>query len=191
MRNLPLLKKAVQIVTFLFAALSGFLTAAPPGMNQFAIGMASFLALASLLVVSALASRRPKMRRWRYWLGATLVLIVAGFTFGVYYDAALSRLTFMATIRGETETLIAGCEPTPFARDKFAAGYSAEELVRNIGGLPRINDVWSAESQICARRRLLVAYSGLVLAVASAVFCALELATARRAVRQSGAVPKA
>jgi hypothetical protein len=177
MRNAALLKNAVQVVTFLFSAFSGFLTAAPPEMNQFALGMASFVALAALLIVSGVASRTSHGRLWKYWLAATLVLFVAGFSFGVYYNGALSRLTFTPTIRGEAQTLIAGCEPTTFAREKFAEGYTAEELLRNVGGLPRINDLWSPESQLCARQRLLIAYSGLVLAVAGAIFCALELTT--------------
>src|SRR4051812_7299769 len=91
------LARAIEMVTFLFAAFSGFLGGiVPPEESSvgFAAGTASILMLCIFLLISAALRKRPKAAERRCWLiiGAALTITAGGTA--LLYKYNLDRLTF-------------------------------------------------------------------------------------------------
>jgi hypothetical protein len=188
---LKILKSAVQIIVFLFAAFGGFLSGlAPPEETgvRIVLGFASFVCLILLLVVSALASALTKA----VWVSLAIVtgisFVLATFT----YQRQLQELTFVWS-PSNTAYVTGGDDLTPKAaaarqRDPSLSDY---DLVAGFGGIDknagidRRSAVWPQGAILSASRTLTFGYVWTVLSGAVAVFCALEAAMKpRSAARQ-------
>jgi hypothetical protein len=174
-----LLVRAVDVVAFVFAAFGGVLTnMAPPaeGRSQVIVGIASFLCLAALLFITAMAKDLPPRTYKRRWLtGAAICLVVALVATPVYLSSYAGR-TFAYPTAASPEVYVRGTELTPAARAFLEdnPGLSPQQLVANFGGLPNRTQVWTEASLGTARLQLTVLYLALVLGLASGIFCIIE-----------------
>jgi hypothetical protein len=177
---LKILKSAVQIIVFLFAAFGGFLSGvAPPEETgvRIVLGFASFVCLILLLIGSALASALPKAV-WLSLAGVTVIsFVMATFT----YQRQLQEFTFVWS-PSNTVYVTGGNRLTPKAaaarqRDHSLTDY---DLVAGFGGIDKSAGidkrfaVWPQGEILSASRTLTFGYVWTVLSGAVAVFCALE-----------------
>lgn len=187
-----LLGRAVEVVTFLFAAFGGFLEeVAPPeeAGARFAVGLASFFALIILLGLSVLAQKRLTARRRRIWLIAAAALAVVAAVSGVLYQRNLEHLTFAYPPEsGARAEHVAGTHTTARARQYADQGLGPGQILAKFGPENR-NLVWPAEAIRDAKTILTVNYLILVIAIAGAVFGLVEVylaAEQRRARARAG-----
>src|SRR6185295_8096990 len=92
-----LLAKAIGVVTFLFAAFSGFLTSVAPPEDtgsSFAVGFSSFVALAIFLVLSAVSKNQQPMKHKGIWLALAMASLATALATAFVYKANLDKLTF-------------------------------------------------------------------------------------------------
>jgi hypothetical protein len=182
------LLRAVEGVTFLFAAFGGFLRSVAPPENDnvpFAIGFGSFLTLALLLFISAI-SRGRSVSKWRArWLVAASVFFLAALASGGFYKVNLDRWTFEYPPDGIDPTrLTAGKVRTPLARPWFEKGLDNSHVLAEFG-LENKSRVWTQDSIDHVNILLTVNYLILVLSLASLVFCLTEVVLAGGAGRAS------
>jgi drug/metabolite transporter (DMT)-like permease len=88
--------KAVELVTFLFAAFGQFLLKiAPPDSRPFSfvIGISSLLLLAILLLLSSVAKKRRLKNVKRKWIIFSILLLVTGAVLGFIYKSKLDNNT--------------------------------------------------------------------------------------------------
>lgn len=189
MRNYrALLTSFIQVVTFLFTCFSGFLRhIAPPDQTGagYPIGILSFLALLVLLFVSALARGAPGSKYRRAWILAGACALVLAIPPAFLYPRAIEMYTWsyppekpVQRIRG----LDSDFSPLvkTYLREHPGESSDPQNLARKVENL---SDLWTPESLVNARTRLMVLYAWLVLSLAAAVFCLLEgnaIAPARR-----------
>ena|SRR2546425_843131 len=172
------LAKAVGVVTFVFAAFSGYLKGiAPPeeADASSAVGLGSFFVLIILLLVSVLGRNQVQQRHKKTWLALLLVLAIVAVTSGVMYKGKRDRLTFSYPPDRITAEYVAGIVPTSEAQQYFSKGYSASEVVAKFGGMENRQRVWKSESINKAKMLLTVNYLVFVLSLAAAVFGFVEL----------------
>jgi hypothetical protein len=180
-----ILGRGVQIVTFIMAAFSGFLTSiAPPDETKanFAVGMVSFGALLVFLFIVVLARTRRLRPLW-----FVLALVAGGFFlyFAFTYNDDRARLTFLWPPNAEPKTLyVAGDINTLTEKAQKAKredpNLTPVELVAGFGGIApdlgidKRTAVWPAESIRASARKLLLDYVILVLSLATAIFFLTE-----------------
>lgn len=63
---------------------------------------------------------------------------------------------------------------TPRADSHFVDGMAVQQLVRDFGGVPHIQRVWTPESLSRSRLQLNAAYVGMVVSIGAALFCLME-----------------
>jgi hypothetical protein len=176
MKNL--LTKFIQIVVFLFAAFGGFLgNAAPPAQTnpKFAVGLASFLTLIILLIISAVGKNSWTVKARNKWLVAGVGFFVLAAVTGVLYPRTLDKLTYVYPPPPD--------EPVAWHVNGWEYTETAKDFIKQNPGnwtpgtlelqLP-YEDIWTADSVSNAKLLLLLNYIGLVLSIASAIFCLLE-----------------
>ena len=180
MNTRTIIAKAIQVVTFLFSAFSGFLgNIAPPeeAGAGFAVGFASILSLCVLLFVSYLAHIKLTAKRFRnIVLVAAAILIVVGIVSGLMYNANLNALTVGLPPEAPEARHVVGTEFTDFGkaqRDKNPSASLATFIYDN-GGAEALNRLWKQDSLNRAKQVLLVNYVILVLSIAGAVFFLAE-----------------
>ena len=181
MKSRQALVRAVEAVTFLFAAFSGFLKGmAPPeeATSFFSVGIASFLTLCIFLFLSARIKKKSRMAGRRLWVGAAGALTVVALAAALLYWHNRERLTYPYPPENPEAEYIAGTEYTPRAAALAAtAEFSPSQIVARFGGLPNRHLVWSPASIERAKMILVASYLLFVLSIAGAVFSLVELGT--------------
>lgn len=177
MKGREILGRAAEVVTFLFAMFSGYLekVAPPEDVAEFAVGLASFLALILLLFVSVQARGRFSARRRRIWMIVAGVLTAVALVSGLVYQRHLGTLTFFYPPEDpEAEHLIHGTRYTPEAQVLADQGMSPGQVLAQFGP-ENLHQVWPPESIESARTILTVNYLILVLALAGTIFSLVEI----------------
>jgi hypothetical protein len=176
-----LLASSIEVVVFLFAAFGGFLgKVAPPEETNpsYVVGIVSFLVLILLLIVSAF-SRRPRGRNRRgAWIAAGIASFLIAVSSAFLYPRMLHKYTYSDSLEKPTEVRVHGSESglTELAKEwvrENPLDANPAVLVRKFPP----GQVWTPESIENARTVLLATYSTLVLSLATAIFCLLEVTT--------------
>ncbi len=174
-----LIKRAVVVVTLLFAVFSGFLgDFAPPEEVDatFAVGFGSFIVLIVLFIASALARERSSIKRRRRWLMIAIIFFAASIASGLVYKRNFDWLIFAYPPESTEANYIAGTKLTPEAqRYQVTRAVSQAQLVAKFGGMQNRHRVWTPESLYQAKMILVVNYLVLVLSLASTIFCLTEV----------------
>ena len=174
-----ILTRAVEIVTFVFAAFGHFLLGiAPPEEGRLGIsaGIASILAVTVLLYISALAHSLPAKKHKRRWLvaaGGFLALVVVAFP---WYRSNLAKYTFAFPSSNSPNVFVRGTELTPEAkryRDRYPMK-TVQDVVADFGGTEARTLVWTEPSIRHASLILGIHYLVVTLGVATAIFCLTE-----------------
>jgi amino acid transporter len=179
MKRGSILEWAAKTVTFLFAMFGGFLTfIAPPeeSNSRFAVGLASFLALVALLLISALVRKPLTKKSRRRWVAAAAVFFVLALGASLTYWWNLDRLTFPYPPESKRAEYVAGTRLSPDAQ-KYRddnPDKTISNLVADFGGLENRELVWPPDALRMAKLLLLVNYIALVLTMAGAIFCLTE-----------------
>ena len=193
MKQRQVLIRAVEAVTFLFTAFSGFLKGiAPPEAETTvsAVGAASVLAVCIFLWFSGRSIKGAKAERALRRTGGVLSIVAAAAALLYFYN--LDRLTFDYPPQTREVKYIAGTE---YSRD--AAKWIADnnfspadlpDLVAKFGGPQYKELVWTKESIQRARAILITSYLLFVLSIAGAVFALMEgqIAAPRSAAGSTG-----
>ena len=186
--NRQLLIRAVQAVTFLFAAFSGFLKGIAPPEGEtsvFAIGTASLLTMCIFLGLSGRSNKTIARERALRWAGGVLTAIAA--LAALFYFQSLERLTFRYPPGTGEAKYIAGTELTPDAAKLIAAnGFTSPVVVAKFGGPEFKELVWTKESIQRSRTILISIYLFFVLSIAGAIFAFMESQTTGVGGRLSG-----
>ena len=174
-----ILTRAIEIVTFLFAAFGHFLLdIAPPeeGGSRMAVGIASFLTLGVLLYISALAKAAPAEKHRKAWFLAAGLLLVAAIVAAPWYRSNLLQHTFPFPTTGSPTSFMKGTELTPRADQYWTSNpqKTEQEVVLDFGGVADRELVWTASSIRKATMILTVHYLVVVLSLAMAIFCVTE-----------------
>jgi uncharacterized membrane protein len=178
MRSRQVLVRAVEVVAFLFAAFSGFLKGiAPPeeATAGFSIGIASFLALCILLLLSTRVKKKSRTAERKLWVRIAGVLAIVALAAGLLYWYNRNRLTFSYPPENPQAEYIAGTQYTSGAAALAVRQLSSSQIVAQFGGLPNRHIVWSPDSIERARMILITNYLLFVLSIAGAVFSSVEL----------------
>jgi hypothetical protein len=154
--------------------------------------VALFGMLVLLLIISAIVRRRPNSGR--YWLLTAAAAFLLFLSTSTYYLFAVPRKSFahavvvsrpranapgdsdVAQLADSLQRFVYG---DTYARlglvlhQRFPSADPAE-LVDRVGGLDRINSVWTADSLDRARFHLTMVYVAILLLVATAVFSVIE-----------------
>ncbi len=187
-----LLTPLIQSITFLLAAFGGFLKKVAPPVDvgaPYPIGIMSFLTLIILLIISTLGKDNKKETAYKPWLIAGIVLFIVALPTSFIYPHMLSVYTYPQNAPLESRKISASDSYlTTDARQYKSAHHdaTAEDLVRNFED----GDVWNQAGIQHAEIRLLLCYAGLVLSLASAIFCLLEANSRRGRGRQARVEPK-
>lgn len=168
----------VQFIGFLFAAFGGFLTdIAPPAQTnpKFAVGLSSFLALMTLLAVSAIGKTSPAGQFRKRWIIAGVICFALAVTAGLIYPWMLNRLTYPYPPPPDAPEArhVNGWILTDTATDfikRNPGTYSPGQLELK---LP-YEEIWTADSVAKAEVLLLLSYLVLVLSISVGIFCLLE-----------------
>jgi hypothetical protein len=174
-----LLAKAIAIVTFLFAAFSGFLTnVAPPEEtgSSFAVGFSSFVALAVFLILSAASKNQNPTKHKAIWLTAAVAAFAVALVTAFVYKNNLDNLTFRFPPENESNIYVRGTVLTPSA-DKYQSehqGKTVADILGDYGGIPAKELVWTPESIRAAQLKLTINYVALVLSLAATIFSVTE-----------------
>ena len=179
MNSKDLLAKAVEIITFLFAAFGGFLKqVAPPeeANAQFAVGASSILALIALLFVTAVAKQQARKKYKKIWLAASLAFFLCAVIATFFYKQKLDELTFPYPPENTRTEYVRGTVFTSEAESYRVAHpeKTISEIVGDYGGLADRELVWTPESIRSAKLQLTVTYVILVLTLATAIFSLVE-----------------
>jgi hypothetical protein len=172
-----ILATAVEVISFLFVAFSGFLTKiAPPEADAtFAIGISSFFALIVLLFAKALSKKLPRQKYIFAWCIAALACFVAAVSSGFAYKGYTDRLTFAFPPGSIKAEYIKGTEMTPLARSyQSRTGKTDAEVVAAFEGPANRDKVWFPQSIQRSRQILTANYVVLVLTMAGAIFALTE-----------------
>ncbi len=175
----PVLARAIQLVGVLFAAFGGFLTnLAPPDELKpaFAVGVASFLTLGVLLLISALAKHAPVEKYKFLWLGSGILTLALFGGLALAYQRNLLLRTFPFPRTTSETSYVAGTDLTADGRRYVQENpsSSATDLVLNFGGLDQRARVWTEASIAQSRRTLTILYVALVVCLAAAIFSFAE-----------------
>ena len=186
MNTKDLLMKAVEIITFLFAAFSGFLKRiAPPEETEssFTVGASSMLALAALLFISAASKNRLRKKYKKVWLTISFAFFIVAMVSTFIYKANLDELTFpFPQEDANAERFIRGTALTPDAQSyiKEHPEKNTSDIVADYGGITQKELVWTSDSIRQAKLKLTINYVVLVLSLASTIFCLTEGVLAER-----------
>ena len=178
--NRQALIRAVEAVTFLFTAFSGFLKGIAPPEGETtvsAVGTASVLALCIFLGISGRSTKTVRRERALRWAGGVLTVVAA--VTALFYLQCLDRLTFGYPPDRPEANYIAGTEYTPDAAKLIAANGLTPSgvLVAKFGG-PQFKElVWTKESIQRSRAILISSYLLFVLSIAGAIFALMESQT--------------
>jgi hypothetical protein len=187
--------RAVEAVTFLFTAFSGFLKGiAPPEAETTvsAVGAASLLALCIFLWLAGRSTKGAKAERALRRTGGVLSIVAAAAALLYFYN--LDRLTFGYPPETREVKYIAGTEYSHDAA-KWIADHNfspseleLSDLVAKFGGPQYKELVWTKESIQRARMILITSYLLFVLSIAGAVFALMEgqIAAPRSAAGSTG-----
>src|ERR1043166_8190171 len=139
MKRGSILEWGVKIVTGLFALFGGFLTfIAPPeeSNSRFAVGLASFLALVALLLISALVKRPLTKRSRRRWIAAAVVFLALALGASLAYRWNLDRLTFPYPPERSRAEYVAGTRLTTDAQKHLEEnpGETISSVLADYGG---------------------------------------------------------
>lgn len=171
--------RAIQVVTFIFAAFGQFLlNIAPPteGRPNFAVGLASFFALTVLLWLTAAARGLPAEPFKRRWLTASAIALVIAIVTAPIYLAQFERRTFAYPSASGDTRYVRGTDLTDRAQRYMQdnPGLPVQILVAHFGGPDAEAAVWT-ESSVSASRILLTSlYLLLVLGMATSIFALTE-----------------
>jgi hypothetical protein len=180
MKSREVLVRAIEVVTFIFAAFSGFLrNIAPPGKatEGFAIGIASFLTLCILLLLSTRVKKKSRTAERRLWVRVAGVLAAIALAAGLLYYRIRGELTFSYPPDNPQAEYIAGTQYTSGAARFAVRGLSNDQIVAKFGGLENRQLVWSPASTERASMILVSSYLLFVLSLAGALFSLAELNT--------------
>ncbi|HWP56218.1 MAG TPA: hypothetical protein VN476_18945 [Pyrinomonadaceae bacterium] len=173
----PVLTKAVEIVTFLFTIFgSFFISFAPPEVDtaRGAVGLASFVTLALLLLISATARLYIKDRFKALWLVVFVVFFIVGVVSGFKYRQDRAQYAF-AYPPGSTEVnTIGGIEMLPDAAQEMRDnGWDKATLLAEHG--PQyITTIWEESSVNQAKGLLFKTYFFFVVGIAVSLFSLTE-----------------
>jgi hypothetical protein len=179
------MRRAIEVVLFLFASFGGFLTnIAPPqsliggGTPVRSVQIASFLTLMVLLLVSALVKISRK-RRYRLWIGTASIFFVSFVFFIVVYSRQFNENTFYyfdgtRVVFGKVQM-----EGVAEKIDSFRKTHPGEELTKadllaKFGGIHRITSVWTEASIRAEENKLETLYLISVLSLAISMFSLTE-----------------
>ena len=178
MNNKNLLAAFIEVVVFLFAAFSGFLSNIAPPVHptiSYAVGISSFFVLIILLIISALAKKKDPRKNRGSWIKAGVVAFIVALPVGLIYPWTLSKLTY--TYPPPPDKAIAwrvnGWELTTQAQQFIQENpgrYSPAQLELNL----EYEDIWTEGSVSKAKVILMVNYTLLVMSLSIAIFCLLE-----------------
>ena len=169
-----ILARGIDVVIFLFAAFSGFLSnIAPPEETnvRFAVGIASFFTLIIYLFIASLSQGKKR------WLISALVSFLIAIAATFFYLHNFDKLTFKYPLDSDSQDLyIRGTEFTTDAEEyqKETPLLTASELVARFEGPNYKSRVWKSGSIRRARIILTINYVILVLSIASTIFCLVE-----------------
>jgi hypothetical protein len=173
-----LLATFIEVVVFLFAAFSGFLSnIAPPVYPNisYAVGISSFFVLIILLIISAVAQKKSPSTYRRSWIRAGVVAFIVALPAGLIYPWTLGKLTY--TYPPPPDKAMAwrvnGWELTAQAQQfirENPGNYSPAQLELNL----EYEDIWTENSVSKAKMILILNYTLLVISLATAIFCLLE-----------------
>ncbi|MGA3045152.1 MAG: hypothetical protein ABSD67_00900 [Terracidiphilus sp.] len=177
-----LLTVSAQAVTFLFAMFGGVLKKiAPPDQvgAGYSVGIASFLALIVLLLITALARTSPSRALLRSWLIAGVLLFLIAGSSSIVYPQLIDSYTYPQDRPLQLRQINASDQYLTDNARKLKSqhsGATAEFLVENF---ENDQQVWTAAGLERAKRELRLCYLCLVLSLATAIFCLLEANKAR------------
>ena len=179
MRGQTILKRAIELITFLFAMFGGFLTnVAPPEEvnSRFAVGISSFLSLIVLLIISALVTRPLTRKLKRRWLIAASALFMLALGSALAYVWNINRLTFPYPPESIRAEYVGGTRLTPEAEEYRRANptKTISNVVADFGGMESRELVWPPDSIRSAKLILLINYMLLVLGLSGSIFCLTE-----------------
>jgi hypothetical protein len=175
------LYRAVGAVGFLLAAFSGFLRGiAPPEESAYSVGIASFLMLCIVLLLSTRARNGTTLSSPKLWIGLSAALTVVAAGSAILYWQSREKLTFQYPPERPEGEYVAGTQYTSRAQAwAEATGQNASQIVAKFGGLTQRNRVWSDDSIRRAKLILVTTYLCCVLSLAAAVFSLVELSAPR------------
>jgi hypothetical protein len=170
--------KAVELVTFLFAAFGQFLLKiAPPDSRSFSFvtGISSLLLLAILLLLSSVTKKRKSKNVKRNWIIGSLLLLIIGAVIGFIYKSKLDNNTVVFQTQSKEYAYVIGNTLTRDASVyKDSLSLSNKELINHFGGPEKINEVWSEKSIQEAHFQLNLLYTLFVLFLCSSIFSIIE-----------------
>lgn len=170
------LMKAMGIVSFLFAAFSGFLkdVAPPPETGAWKwVGFSSFAVLIVFLYVSALSAGRSNLKMRRIWLVVSACFFALAVGSGIVYGLALDRLTFWYPPGNATGRYLAGTVFTSKGETFHASPEQYPGVVFEFG-LDNRDKIWTPESITHAGHVLCGYYSTFLVSLAACIFCLTE-----------------
>ena len=172
--------KAMEVVTFLLAGFSGFLTEiAPPEETgtRFAVGVASFTTVLVFLFVLTLAKGKLREAHKKYWYIAAAVLSICFAVSSFIYQETRNAYTFVWPPNSESKKLyVAGDRLTPQAQlaQNQNPSLTSTKLVAGFGGIDERASVWFEDSIRRVGRKLLIEYVLMVVSIAASIFCLTE-----------------
>lgn len=174
-----ILVRAVQVVSFLFAAFGHFLiNIAPPqeGGISFAVGFASLLSLGVFLFLTAISKNLPKRKFKRHWIIAAAIALAIAFVSMPFYYNNFIKYTFRYPYEHSKAIYFKGDEFTQQAGEYLQENpdISIQTLLEDKGGLEKISLIWTEDSIRKAKLIVTVNYIVLVLSLATAISCLME-----------------
>ena len=171
--------KAIDVVAVLFLAFGGFLTNfAPPEEtdSKAAVGIASFIALIVLLLVSLLAKNKLPAKYRALWLTFALIFFAVTVVVGFSYNKRLHELTFSYPPESTKPQYVRGSVLTPEAQVYWSENpqKTTSQVVADFGGLPNRELVWTSNSILESRLLLTKGYVLFVLALSCTIFGLVE-----------------
>jgi hypothetical protein len=186
-----LLTWGVQIVTFLFAAFGSFLTnIAPPSETgvSFAVGSVSFLLLIVLLIITAVGRQAPGAKYRTRWIGAGVLCLVLAVPGAFLYSQSWERYTYgFPCQRGSSRHIKAEDKDLTEIAQVWIHDHPIETSPCDLEMNLPVDQIWKPEALALVKRRLLLTYASMVLAVATALFSLIE---ANAPPSRSGNVPR-
>jgi hypothetical protein len=168
---------AVEVVTFITAAFSGFLTRiAPPDQTgaSYAVGIVSFLLLITLLIVSALGRQTTRARN-NLWIIAGGCCLAMAIPAAFLYSGQLDRYTYWYPPEKPVARHVQASadDLTELARDYVLRNPNDSSAAQLELNLPS-DEIWNKKAVARTSRKLLLTYVWLTMSLATAVFCLIE-----------------
>lgn len=179
MKSRSVLVKGVEVVVFLFAGFSHFLTdIAPPtitGSFSFETGISSFFSLCILLYIASLTKDYHKRKFNKIWRTISVIFFGASVVLSFLYKSQYEQRILLYPNTTEGVTYVIGTVLTQEAQSyQEVHQRSTAQLVSDFGGVNNISMIWVPESIKSSRSLLSILYVSLIIALSTTIFSLTE-----------------